>query len=356
MPRYFFRWPIAARVLAAHPLVATFGLCWRERPKADDKRRWAYCSESLSFVEAQFMGLHRKGLVQPGDWHVVTLYPPMSLGSIWDSVKYFRNIIRPSVMVKVWNARDLEEMERLSKKDFFEKHGFVLLDRRTAMSAADWIASSPKTLDISHFTGFGMPDGETPVSQIYAKEVEQIVRELYPESKELELDPLCARRGPGTKNPSYSFAPHNDYGFTADDWPIGRSDFKERFASPDVRGMMAINFWRPVLPMREPVRKTPLAVCDPGTVQWEHILPISIKWDHMPHHKMLAIAHDESQRWYYYPSMTTDEVLIFKSFQYFKSQSGPEFNTCFHTAFQDPTAPQGSEERQSAEYRVRVWF
>mmetsp|Transcript_42301 Transcript_42301/g.109076 ORF Transcript_42301/g.109076 Transcript_42301/m.109076 type:complete len:226 (-) Transcript_42301:46-723(-) len=225
------------------------------------------------------------------------------------------------------------------------------------MTAKDWNASAPITLDISHFTGIGMPKGvETPVTHVYAKEVEQIVRELLPDAKDLELDPYCARRGPGTKNPNYSFGPHQDYGLLADDWPLAGNDFRKRFAGPDCRGMMALNFWRPVLPMCGPVSKTPLAVCDPRTVKMEDIVATSIRWDEMPHHRMMTLAHDPEQRWYYYPDMTTDEVLIFKSFQHFKTQSGPELNTCFHTAFEVPNAPLGSEPRQSAEYRVRVWF
>merc|ERR1712039_859094 len=139
-----------------------------------------------------------------------------------------------------------------------------------------------------------------------------------------------------------------DYGFVADDWPLAGAEFKRRFSSPEVRGLMAINFWRPVRPMRGPVLKTPLAVCDPTSVKMEDILPVSIRWDHMPHHRMLNLAHDDEQRWYYYPEMTVDEVLIFKSFQYFKAQDGPELNTCFHTAFQVPGAPADAEERHSA--------
>lgn len=302
------------------------------------------------------MGLHRKGLAKLGEWHEVTLYPPLTLRSVWSTFQYFRNIIRPGVGVKVWNARDLEAREGLSKREFFEKHGFVILRRPTAMTIRDWNESSPRTLDLSHFTGEGMPAGaDTPLSRIYAKEVEEIIREMVPGCVDMELDPQCARRGPGTKNPTYSFAVHNDYGFRVSDWPSPSPEFQARFDREEVRGMLAINVWRPVVPMQGPVKRTPLAVCAPASVDMEDVLPISIKWDAMPPHRMLALAHDESQRWYYYPEMTVDEVLLFKSFQHYKSQAGPEFNTCFHSAFEDPTAPANSEPRQSAEYRVRVW-
>lgn len=32
---------------------------------------------------------------------------------------------------------------------------------------------------------------------------------------------------------------------------------------------MTVNFWRPVAPMAQPVRKAPLAVCDPESVRLE---------------------------------------------------------------------------------------
>ncbi|CAE7850801.1 aclN, partial [Symbiodinium microadriaticum] len=309
------------------------------------------------FVEAKFMGLHKKGFVRQGDWHPVTLWPPLSFSSVWQTGRYFANLVRPSVAVKVFNAREQEAMEGLSKREFFEKYGFVLLRRPTNMQAEDWTNCAPKTLDLSNFTGMGMPKIETAISRIYAKEVEEMVRELMPAATFVELDPLCARRGPGTKNPTYSFAVHQDYGYTADDWPLADNGFKARFDEPNVTGFMAVNFWRPVLPMKGPVKKAPLAVCDPRSVKMEDTVPINIRWDELGYVKMLALAHDGDQRWYYYPDMTVDEVLVFKSFQYFKRQEGrPELNTCFHTAFEDPTAPPNAEPRQSAEYRVRVWF
>jgi len=316
----------------------------------------------LSYVVAQLTGLHKKGFGEFGEWHVVTLHPPMGLREIWNTARFMLNTRGPPIPVKIWDARELEEKEGLSKKEFLEKHGFVLIRKPTAMTSRDWIASAPITLDLCHFTGIGMPKNKiTPVSEIYAKEVEEVVRELYPDATLVECDPLCARRGPGTKNPNYSFGPHQDYGLTADDWPLAGEGFRQRFSKRETKGMMALNFWRPVAPMKGPVLQHPLAVCEPSTVKWDDVILTSIKWDEKPHHRMMTIAYDEDQRWYYYPNMTTDEVLIFKSFQHLKEQhdaevESPVLRTCFHTAFHHPDAPKNCEPRQSAEYRVRVWF
>lgn len=307
-------------------------------------------------IEAKFFNMHKQALVPVGEWHTVNSCPPMSAREFFSSMRYFWNIHREPVPVKIRDARQKEAEEGLSKAEFFQRYGFVLIHRETAMDAQDWNASAPRQLGVGNLTGYGMPQEQTPLSRIYWKEVEQIIRELMPDSKDIELDPEITRRGPGTKNPSYNFAPHQDYGFTAADWPLAGPEFHARFGNEDVRGLVVANFWRPVRPMRGPVQKTPLAVCDPRSVKMENIIPVNVKRDHLGYTKMLDLAYDKDQEWYYYPDMTVDEVLVFKSFQYFKSQEGLELNTVFHTAFEVPSPPAGAEERQSCEYRARIWF
>jgi len=290
------------------------------------------------------------------EWYTLAMAPPLDIWLALGCLRYYLNTIRPSVAVKVWDARQQEAQEGVTKAEFFRRFGFVLLSHKTAMTASDWNRSAPKPLSIANITGHGMDACDTPLSRVYAAEVEQLVRQLLPEARSLELDPLIVRRGPGTRTPNYNFAPHQDYGFTAEDWPFAGPEFRERFERPETKGLVVLNFWRPVLPMRGPVRKTPLAVLDPRSVKMEDIVPINVRRDSMGFSRMLDLAFDEAHRWYYYPDMTVDEVLVFKSFQHLKGQDGPQLHTCFHSAFEDPTAPPGSEERQSCEYRVRVWL
>merc|ERR1712080_664979 len=100
--------------------------------------------------EAKFHGMHRKGLVTVGEWHPVTLYPPISARDAFSTMRYFLNVMRKPVMVKVWDAREKETREGLSKAEFFERYGFVLISRKTGMSAQDWNASAPKPLSIAN--------------------------------------------------------------------------------------------------------------------------------------------------------------------------------------------------------------
>ncbi len=70
----------------------------------------------------------------------------------------------------------------------------------------------------------------------------------------------------------------------------------------------------------------------------------------------MALRRNPGQQWWYYPEMTTDEVLAFKLFDARKSDAEPRLRSCFHTAFAHPDTPEDAEERQSCEYRLGVWL
>jgi hypothetical protein len=72
-----------------------------------------------------------------------------------------------------------------------------------------------------------------------------------------------------------------------------------------------------------------------------------------------ALKHQPAHRWYFYPDMTTDEVVIFKQFE--QSYAGAYVPgkalgniPVFHTAFEDPASSPGVEKRKSFEYRLGV--
>ena len=58
-------------------------------------------------------------------------------------------------------------------------------------------------------------------------------------------------------------------------------------------------------------------------------------------------------RWYYFPKMQMDEVLLFKQFETDTSLPGC---MTFHTAFVDPTVRPDGPERQSIECRAFLYF
>jgi hypothetical protein len=112
----------------------------------------------------------------------------------------------------------------------------------------------------------------------------------------------------------------------------------------------ALNFWRP---LSASVDDHPLAVCDARTVSPKDLRETHVfgygaenySWHDIGIETFSVSASDE-QRWYYYPGMTPDDVLVFKSFD----SEGVIGNTCPHASFAHPDAQGGP--RRSIELRV----
>ncbi|CAE6972554.1 BCAT2 [Symbiodinium sp. CCMP2592] len=267
--------------------------------------------------------------------------------------------------VDVADARKKEVEEGLSKHDFFEKYGFVLLKHQSKMTAEDWLAGSTKP---SPETSPGKPSS-SKVRDSYAKEIEPLIRELLPKASEISFPSFALRRGPGGPNPFYGFGVHQDYGLYPEDMKTtykiayadlegSFEDFLERCYHEDTAGFSIINFWRPVPPMAGPVKSTPLAVCDPSTVKVEDCVPIEMYGFVPGGQRSLLLRQNADQKWYYYPDMTTDEVLVFRQFHYERGMQAPyhRIKTVFHTAFKHPGSSPQDEARSSSEYRLGVWL
>lgn len=246
--------------------------------------------------------------------------------------------------VHIADARRLQEEEMAqgrSTGDFFQRHGFVLLQHHTSLSASDWICEKPE--------GFRKASGPR---LIYAKEVEPLIREILPRSTELVFSDHFLRRGPGGI-PFYGNGVHQDYGLEKEEMRTtfaAHESFEKWLERLATESYSIINFWRPVLPMEGPVRGTPLAVCDAGSVDLKSVVTQEL-FGFVPGGQIsLGLKFDAKQKWYYYPDMTKDEVLVLRQFHSEPGSAG--INTAFHSAFQlDPTA----EVRCSSEYRVGVF-
>ena len=223
-----------------------------------------------------------------------------------------RELETAPIIVEMHDARVLQTALGCSPADFFKQYSFVLLDHQTAMSGSGW-------------------SDWREVSSLYAAKVEALVTE------ELRLDGMlrvntsgsvAIRRGPGADG--YGAGVHQDYGPTPDEFEANLAAFtagtphasvagqwREKLNADRVRGFSMINFWRPVLPMQGPIEAMPLAVCDPRTVNQQDVVPsglLGCTASGVPTVD-LRLKHRPTQRWYYYPRMTTDEVLVFKNFE-----------------------------------------
>ena len=255
------------------------------------------------------------------------------------------------VAVKIRDARQLQRAAAtgggFSEAGFFAEHSFVALEHRS--SYRDW-------------------DADDGLTRTYFPEIESIIRERLLPGRRVEIPPVTnlLRRGPDTPNPFYGTVVHQDYGLNADDYEENVAAYgtdaaarawRDQYERDEVAGFLVINFWRTVH-QDEPLRHLPLAVCDPYSVAPDDVVSTGLL-NFTPTGRpsnQLGLRHNPEQRWYYYPGMTTGEVLAFKNFQCFKDDARPTLRTCFHSAFEEPDAPADVAPRQSCEYRVGVFF
>jgi hypothetical protein len=252
-------------------------------------------------------------------------------------------------IVAIGDARALQA-DAASEAAFFDRYGFILLNAPSLVDDWDCDQSDPAN----------------PIATHYMAEVEALIRtRLLPHRAiEIRQPPRVLRRGPGTDNPAYGAGVHQDYGLTVDDFELSVAAFttpeigrqwRARFERPDVAGFMMIDFWR-TAGMTGPLEHMPLAVCDPASVDHADVIETALDGiapsGKTTHH--LSLRYNPEQRWYHYPRMTSDEVLVFKQFQVMRDDPRAPLATCFHSAVANPDASADAPPRQSSEHRVSV--
>ena len=144
---------------------------------------------------------------------------------------------------------------------------------------------------------------------------------------------------------------HNDY--THESGPRRLADFFSD--SPDEasklmqRRFSIVNAWRPI---GAPVTDYPLVLCDATTVRSDDLVAVERRGEDRTGELQVAL-HQPEQRWYYYPRMNRDEVLLFKTYD-----SALDGRTRFtpHSSCKDPRAPRDAPPRESLETRCLLFF
>jgi len=112
------------------------------------------------------------------------------------------------------------------------------------------------------------------------------------------------------------------------------------------------NVWRAITP---PPQDFPLALCDARSVSPTDEMTVTAITEELQGnivHDTVSYVHNPGHRWYYFPDMTIDEVIVFKS-----GDSDPTGAVrVAHTAFTDPTCPSGVPTRASVEMRALAVF
>lgn len=274
-----------------------------------------------------------------------------------------------SVPVTIYDARAKEKEEGLSKADFFEKYGFVILDSKSAMTADDWKASNRDQESlVQEFYSKDQDGGakynkrmesfrnaDTPVKEIYAEEAKKLIQSIIPRATKIMPPAKGILRTALPETGAYNRPAkvvHNDYGLNFDEI-VNRNPFfdfdkqKKIYDETNAKEYMLINLWRPIKPMSTKLRSFPLCFLDSSTLSEDDFVMI----DQGSLGLTTSLKFSPNHKFYYYPDMTVDEVVVFKQFHRVRAEDSARMPV-FHTAFPDPAADKNTESRHSFEYRV----
>lgn len=227
------------------------------------------------------------------------------------------------------------------------------------VSIRDGRATGPFALDRE---GFTLARHATEVTDLYDRqqleavynaEIQDIVKAASG-AKDVVIFDHTPRAGTpdiqaarGVREPAWFV--HNDY--TARSAPRRlRDHFPPDEADARLQGRFAIiNVWRPI---HGPVESAPLAVCDATSVAPKDLIVTERRGKDRVGEIHLA-TYNPDHRWYYFPLMADDEVLLIKTYDSAVEGDG---HATIHVAFEDPTSAPDARPRESVETRTFAFF
>jgi hypothetical protein len=140
---------------------------------------------------------------------------------------------------------------------------------------------------------------------------------------------------------------HNDY--TLKSGPRRVRDLVPEEAEARLKKRFAIiNVWRPIV---GPLQQFPLALGDAESLRAEDVLATDLIYPDRVG-EIYSIAYNPAQRWFYFPEMSRDEVVLIKTYD--SDPARARFSA--HGAFADPNFPDPKVLRESIEIRALVFW
>jgi hypothetical protein len=216
-----------------------------------------------------------------------------------------------------------------------DREGFVLVDRGSAVR--DFY-------------------DENEVLSVYYPEAEQLVADVTGATRVLAFDHNVRNAGRALQGEKGISEPvkhvHNDV--TASTGYSRARAVLEALGTEDPESLLQhrfsmINVWRPIA---EPVKKSPLAVCDAQSIASADLIASDIMFPNRVG-EIYEVTYNPKHRWFYFSQMQPNEALLFKCFD---SALDGRARFPAHSAFEDPTSPPSAPPRQSIELRTLVFF
>lgn len=220
-------------------------------------------------------------------------------------------------------------------------NGFQLVPQNTSLSNADFCNNKRK------------------IETVYYQEIEQLIMQTTGAAKVVCFHHQVrnGKKGMGINSKSdkqYATDIHTDTSSSSAE----RQFFECLDTIPNSKDFesgrfLYINAWRSI-DDNYPIQDNNLAMCDETSLVKpdDYILYDYFEPGYAGAHYYLSSRFSHRHRWYYYPQMTKNEVILFKQYD-----SDPELSgrMCFHTSFSTGRNPSNIA-RQSIEVRCMVFF
>jgi len=194
---------------------------------------------------------------------------------------------------------------------------------------------------------------ENQVKDIYYPEMEVLVRKFTGADKVFVFDHTIRIDDGGAADEKKVRTPvrnmHNDFTINSaaqrvrDLLPNDEAEerLKKRFGS--------INIWRPIT---GPVETAPLAICGWDSLEDQNLIPAERRYQDRIG-GVLHLSYNANQEWFYFPRMTTEEVVILKCYD---SVDDGTAKWTAHGSFDPPEKPENARPRESIEIRTLYFF
>lgn len=191
------------------------------------------------------------------------------------------------------------------------------------------------------------------VRAVYYPEMETLVKQATGAVKAIVFDHTIRIDDGGLQQERKVRAPvrcvHNDFTIASAEQRVRDLLPKAEANARLARRYGSINVWRP---LAGPVQSAPLAICEYGSIRDEDLIAAERRYrDRVG--GIYYLAYNPNQRWYYFPKMTPDEIVLLKCYD---SLTDGTARWTAHGAFDDPTTPEGAPPRESIEIRTLVFY
>jgi len=202
---------------------------------------------------------------------------------------------------------------------------------------------------------------DAKLTSVYVPEIETLIARLTGATEVVVFD-NTRRSSDGAQREKHNWRdpvplPHSDYTDLSAAQRM-RDVFGDDADDRLARRFAVVNAWRSTTGT---IEQWPVAVCDARSVSEDKMHKIirsaphrdEPSFEYSRSSETRHASYDANHRWYYFPRMTANEVLLFKNFDTLTDGTA---RYALHSAFEDPTSPPDPAPRESIESRCFLFF